>query len=79
MPSPASMTRLPNTKVFHAGTALADGSVVTAGGRVLCVAGLGDSVSAARALAYARVDGIAWEDAYYRKDIGYRAINREKG
>ena len=70
---------IPNTKVFHAGTALADGSVVTSGGRVLCVAGLGDSVSAARALTYERVDGIAWKDAYYRKDIGYRAINREKG
>ena len=70
---------LPNTKVFHAGTALAGGGVVTAGGRVLCVAGLGDSVGAARALAYERVDGIAWKDAYYRKDIGYRAINREKG
>ena len=69
----------PNTKVFHAGTALEGGSVVTAGGRVLCVAGLGDSVSAARALAYERVDGITWKDAYYRKDIGYRAINREKG
>ena len=40
---------------------------------------LGDSVSAARALAYERVDGITWKDAYYRKDIGYRAINREKG
>ena len=70
---------LPNTKVFHAGTALAGGGVVTAGGRVLCVAGLGDSVGAARALAYERVGGIAWKDAYYRKDIGYRAINREKG
>lgn len=70
---------IPNTKVFHAGTALADGSVVTSGGRVLCVAGLGDSVSTARALAYERIDGIAWKDAYYRKDIGYRAINREKG
>ena len=70
---------IPDTKVFHAGTALADGSVVTAGGRVLCVAGLGDSVSAARALAYERVGGIGWKDAYYRKDIGYRAINREKG
>ena len=70
---------VPSTKVFHAGTALAGGSVVTAGGRVLCVAGLGDSVGAARALAYERVGGIAWKDAYYRKDIGYRAINREKG
>ena len=70
---------MPHTKVFHAGTARADGSVVTAGGRVLCVAGLGDSVSAARALAYQRIGGIAWQDAYYRKDIGFRAVNREQG
>ena len=70
---------LGNTKVFHAGTALAGGRVVTAGGRVLCVTALGDSVSAARALAYDRVGGIAWKDAYYRKDIAFRAIDREKG
>ena len=70
---------LPDTKVFHAGTALADGRIVTAGGRVLCVTALGDSVSAARALAYDRVGGIAWKDAYYRKDIAFRAIDREKG
>ncbi len=70
---------LAHTKVFHAGTALSDGDVVTAGGRVLCVTALGDTVSAARGLAYERVGGIAWKDAYYRKDIGYRAVNREKG
>ena len=69
----------PDTKVFHAGTALSDGDTVTAGGRVLCVTALGDSVSAARTLAYERVGGIAWKDAYYRKDIGYRAVNRENG
>ena len=68
-----------DTKVFHAGTALAGDKVVTAGGRVLCVTALGDSVGAAQTLAYERVGGIAWKDAYYRKDIGYRAINREKG
>ncbi len=70
---------LPDTKVFHAGTALAGGRIVTAGGRVLCVTALGDSVSAARTLAYDRVGGIAWKDAYYRKDIAFRAIDREKG
>ena len=70
---------LPDTKVFHAGTALSDGEVVTAGGRVLCVTALGDSVSAARTLAYERAGGIVWKDAYYRKDIGYRAVNRENG
>ena len=70
---------LGNTKVFHAGTALAGGRVVTAGGRVLCVTALGDSVGAARTLAYDRVGGIAWRDAYYRKDIAFRAIDRENG
>ena len=70
---------LTDTKVFHAGTALRDGRVVTAGGRVLCVTALGDSVGAARDLAYGRVADIAWKDAYYRKDIGYRATNRGNG
>ena len=70
---------LADTKVFHAGTALAGDRVVTAGGRVLCVTALGDSVSAAQTSAYVRVGGITWKDAYYRKDIGYRAINREEG
>ena len=68
-----------NCKVFHAGTAInAQGEVVTAGGRVLCVVGLGDSVSEAQARAYARVHQISWKDAYFRTDIGYRAIEREQ-
>jgi phosphoribosylamine--glycine ligase len=66
-------------KVFHAGTALNEaGQVVSAGGRVLCVAALGDSVSAAQANAYAGVDAIAWEHAFHRRDIGWRAIAREQ-
>jgi phosphoribosylamine--glycine ligase len=66
-------------KVFHAGTALnAQGQVVSAGGRVLCVAALGDSVSVAQANAYAGVDAIAWEHAFHRRDIGWRAIAREQ-
>ncbi|MDX1513881.1 MAG: phosphoribosylamine--glycine ligase [Gammaproteobacteria bacterium] len=66
-------------KVFHAGTAIEDGKVVTAGGRVLCVCALGDSVAAAQALAYERISGIRWRNAYYRTDIGYRAVARERG
>ncbi|HHH46034.1 MAG TPA: phosphoribosylamine--glycine ligase, partial [Thiotrichales bacterium] len=67
-------------KVFHAGTALReDGRVVTAGGRVLCVTALGDSVTEAARRAYARVSQIHWPDAYYRRDIGHRAIAREAG
>ena len=70
---------LPDTKVFHAGTALAGDRAVTDGGRVLCVTALGASVTEAQALAYERVARVRWEDAYYRTDIGYRAIAREKG
>jgi phosphoribosylamine--glycine ligase len=64
-------------KVFHAGTALSDGRVVTAGGRVLCVTALGDTVSAAQSRAYAAVDLIHWQGMHYRRDIGDRAIARE--
>ncbi len=67
-----------NTKVFHAGTALADGKVVTSGGRVLCATALGDGVAEAQRLAYALVDRIHWPDMYRRTDIGYRAVAREQ-
>ncbi|NOG30741.1 phosphoribosylamine--glycine ligase [Halomonas sp. TBZ9] len=66
-------------KVFHAGTALsAEGDVTTAGGRVLCVTALGESVSQAQQLAYQGVAEIRWEGAEYRSDIAYRAITREQ-
>ncbi len=68
--------RLPG-KVFHAGTRLKDGKVLTAGGRVLCATALGNSVSEAQANAYALAEKINWQDGFYRKDIGYRAIARE--
>jgi phosphoribosylamine--glycine ligase len=63
-------------KVFHAGTAFDDDLVVTAGGRVLCVVGLGGDVAEARDRAYAGVERIHWAGAYYRRDIGHRAIGR---
>ncbi len=67
-------------KVFHAGTALdASGNVVSAGGRVLCVAALGDSVGDAHRRAYAGVDAIHWANEFHRSDIGWRAIERERG
>jgi phosphoribosylamine--glycine ligase len=69
--------RLPG-KVFHAGTRLMDGKVVTNGGRVLCAVGLGESVSAAQREAYALVDAIRWSGMQCRRDIGYRAIERER-
>ena len=65
-------------KVFHAGTALKDGKVVTSGGRVLCVTALGGTVAAAQNHAYEIVKQIRWSGAQYRTDIGYRAIAREK-
>ncbi len=65
-------------KVFHAGTSLHDGRVVTSGGRVLCAVGLGDSVGAAQSQAYDLVSAIHWHGAQFRRDIGYRAIERER-
>ncbi len=64
-------------KVFHAGTTMDGDNVVTSGGRVLCVVGLGDSVAEAAREAYAAVDQIEWQDVYCRRDIGHRAIARE--
>ncbi len=65
-------------KVFHAGTALSGDDVVTSGGRVLCVVGLGDTVGVAATQAYGAVDKVSWDNVYYRRDIGHRAIAREK-
>jgi phosphoribosylamine--glycine ligase len=68
-----------SAKVFHAGTALnAAGEVVSAGGRVLCVAALGDSVRDAQRTVYASLQSIHWPSAFQRNDIGWRAIARER-
>jgi phosphoribosylamine--glycine ligase len=72
-------TEQADRKVFHAGTAEADGQVVTAGGRVLCATALGDSVAEAQARAYELTRAIHWDGVYYRTDIGYRAVERERG
>lgn len=69
---------VPDTKVFHAGTKLVDGQVVTAGGRVLCVCALGDSVAQAQKKAYAEVSGISWHGEFHRHDIGWRAVERRE-
>ena len=65
-------------KVFHAGTGQNGDDIVTSGGRVLCVVGLGDNVESAASEAYKAVNRIGWEDAYFRRDIGHRAIARER-
>ncbi len=64
-------------KVFHAGTALQAGYVVTAGGRVLCATALGNTVTEAQQAAYQLAKLISWQDMFYRDDIAYRAIARE--
>ncbi len=68
---------LEGEKVFHAGTKDQDGQVTTSGGRVLCVTALGRTVTQAQQRAYQLVEKISWEKAFYRTDIGYRAIARE--
>ncbi len=67
-----------SAKVFQAGTRMEAGKTVTNGGRVLCVTALGETVREAQQQAYAGVEAINWQDAYYRTDIGYRAIDREQ-
>lgn len=67
-----------NVMVFHAGTALRDGSIVTAGGRVLGITAKGRDLAEAIALAYDAVVKISWDGAYYRKDIGQKALKRNE-
>ncbi len=68
-----------HVKVFHAGTALNDHGVVTSGGRVLCICALGDSVTEAQCEAYRAARQIGWDGAFTRNDIGFRAVERERG
>ena len=64
-----------HSKVFHAGTSLSDtGEIITAGGRVLCVTALADSIAAARNDAYESIGTISFEKMHYRSDIGARAL-----
>jgi len=65
-------------KAFHAGTTLADGQVVTSGGRVLCATALGNTVTEAQQRAYTLAKKLSWDGAFYRNDIAYRAIARER-
>lgn len=66
----------PDAVVFHAGTTLADGTLRTSGGRVLCVTALGDSVRQAQVRAYEQLHKIRFDGAQYRSDIGFRALRR---
>jgi phosphoribosylamine--glycine ligase len=69
-------TETPDCVTFHAGTILKENQLITSGGRVLCVVGLGDSVRMAQRQAYAGVDRIRFDGAQFRKDIGWRALKR---
>lgn len=70
--------KLPDVKVFHAGTALKDGKVIANGGRVLDVTATGKTVRQAQQKAYKAIKLIDWPEGFYRHDIGWRAIEREK-
>ncbi len=65
-----------HTKVFHAGTAYKDGRIVTNGGRVLCVVGMGESIADAQQCAYQRAEKLKWRAMYYRRDIGFRTLQK---
>jgi len=76
---PTAQEESGDVKLFHAGTQeTKDGQIVTHGGRVLCATALGATVAEAQNLAYKRVKQVHWDGAYYRTDIGYRAIARER-
>ncbi len=67
---------MPDSKVFHAGTSIRDGQVITTGGRVLCICALGNDIAAAQRNAYQQVEKIYWNGEQHRRDIGWRAIAR---
>ncbi len=64
--------------IFHSGTSIADGALVTSGGRVLAVTAIADTLQKARDHAYAALDKIYFEGIYYRRDIAYRALQKDK-
>jgi len=64
----------PEVTIFHAGTALCDGEIITAGGRVLCVCALGNSLAEAQRKSYQRMQSVHWPGMYYRRDIGHRGL-----
>lgn len=65
-------------KLFHAGTALKDGEIIASGGRVLNITAIAATVAEAQARAYEAVKRIDWPEGFYRSDIGWRAVEREK-
>ena len=76
LPISGLSSQVTDTKVFHAGTAVKDKRVVTNGGRVLCVASLGEDIMEARTKAYERIGLLDWDGMFFRKDIGHKAVSR---
>jgi phosphoribosylamine--glycine ligase len=70
--------RIPGVEIFHAGTAAKDGAILANGGRVLNVCALGKTVTEAQTRAYAAVGRIKWPQGFYRRDIGWQAVARER-
>ena len=68
-----------DSKLFHAGTRIEDGNVMTSGGRVFCATALGSTVADAQQRAYRLADQVSWLGEFHRTDIGWRAIERERG
>jgi phosphoribosylamine--glycine ligase len=68
--------KLPGVILFHAGTEKRDGKILAVGGRVLDVTATGSTIAEAQARAYAAVSLISWKGSFFRKDIGWRALNR---
>jgi phosphoribosylamine---glycine ligase len=69
---------IPGVEIFHAGTAAKDGAILANGGRVLDVCALGKTVTEAQTRAYAAVGRIKWPQGFYRRDIGWQAVARER-
>jgi phosphoribosylamine--glycine ligase len=74
----ADAAQVEGVEIFHAGTARDDGRILANGGRVLNISALGATVGEAQTRAYAAVDRIAWPEGFCRRDIGFRAVEREK-
>ena len=71
--------RIEGVEIFHAGTAARNGEILANGGRVLNVCAVGKSITEAQARAYRAVDMIRWPDGYCRRDIGWQAVEAERG
>jgi phosphoribosylamine--glycine ligase len=70
--------KVEGVEIFHAGTKASGGKILSSGGRVLNVCAVGKTVTEAQQRAYAAVDKIKWPEGFYRRDIGWQAVEREQ-